>query len=199
MKTFWDSRYLDQAYVYGKEPNGFFATHLDRLTPGSLLLPGEGEGRNAVYAAKNGWAVDAFDQSQSGYEKAMGLASEKQVLINYHVCQLEDYSFNSNQYDLVALIFFHVESLYRKYLHQLISESLKPGGTLLLEAFHTTQLERDTGGPKSLALLYDEQTLSNDFAALDTKIMENRLVTLNEGTLHQGEASVIRFIGNKPQ
>jgi len=199
MKTLWDSRYRDQAYVYGKEPNAFFASQLDRLTPGTLLLPGEGEGRNAVYAAKNGWAVDAFDQSQSGYEKAMSLASEKNTRINYQVSQIKDYSFKSNQYDLVALIFFHVESFYRKYLHRLIFESLKPGGTLLLEAFHTTQLNRDTGGPKSLSLLFDEQTLSNDFAALDTKIMETKLVTLNEGPLHQGEASVIRLIGNKPQ
>jgi len=199
MKTLWDNRYRDQSYVYGKEPNGFFSAQLNQLAPGDLLLPGEGEGRNAVYAAVNGWTVDAFDQSQSGYEKAMNLAAEKKVQVNYQVSQLEDYSFKSNHYDLVALIFFHVKSLMRKHLHQLIFNSLKPGGTLVLEAFHKEQLGRDTGGPGSLEMLFDEQTLSSDFAAFETLILENKVISLNEGPIHQGEASVIRFLGNKPQ
>jgi len=172
MKAFWDNRYNGQKYVYGKEPNGFFSTQLDQFSPGLFLLPGEGEGRNAVYAAMKGWTVDAFDQSFSGYEKAM---------------------------DLVALIFFHVEIPMRKYLHQRIFESLKPGGTLVLEAFHKEQLGRDTGGPKSLEMLFDEQTLSSDFAAFESKILEKREIQLSEGSLHQGKASVIRFTGKKTQ
>lgn len=46
--------------AYGTEPNAFFKAQLDQLTPGRLLLPAEGEGRNAVYAAKKGWEVAAF-------------------------------------------------------------------------------------------------------------------------------------------
>ncbi len=197
MKALWDKRYSDHNYVYGKEPNAFFSAQLNRLTPGSLLLPGEGEGRNAIYAAEKGWEVDAFDQSFPGYEKAMGLASEKTVRINYQVSQLEDYSFKSECYDLAGLIFFHVEHPWRKYLHQQVFESLKPGGTLVLEAFHKDQLDRDTGGPKSLEMLFDEEILAGDFAAFETLILEKRVRKLNEGLFHQGEASVIQFVGKK--
>jgi len=45
MKTFWDARYSSKEFVYGKEPNDFFASELNKLNPGKMLLPGEGEGR----------------------------------------------------------------------------------------------------------------------------------------------------------
>ncbi|MDF1575473.1 MAG: class I SAM-dependent methyltransferase [Bacteroidales bacterium] len=198
MKPLWDKRYSDPEYVYGKEPNGFFAAQLEHSDLGTLLLPGEGEGRNAVYAALKGWKVDAFDQSPSGYEKAIGLASEKKVRINYQVSLLEDFTFKPDYYDLAGLIFFHVEGPMREYLHQKIFESLKPGGSLILEAFHKEQANRDTGGPKSLEMLFDKETLLSDFAAFETRFLEKKEILLDEGPFHQGEASVIRYIGKKP-
>ena len=48
MKTFWDERYAQAEYVYGVEPNQFLKEKLDRLSPGKILLPGEGEGRNDI-------------------------------------------------------------------------------------------------------------------------------------------------------
>ena len=63
---YWNQRYSNAKYVYGEEPNQFFATQLSALKAGSLILPCEGEGRNAVYAASLGWTVDAFDGSLEG-------------------------------------------------------------------------------------------------------------------------------------
>ena len=77
MDTFWDSRYDTDHFVYGIQPNRFFASQIDKLPPGTILLPGEGEGRNAVYAAAVGWEVDAFDQSRIASEKALGFAALK--------------------------------------------------------------------------------------------------------------------------
>ena len=45
------------------------------------LFLGEGEGRNAVYAAKLGWQVDAVDFSSSAKDKALKLAKENKVKI----------------------------------------------------------------------------------------------------------------------
>ena len=56
-ETFWNERYAVTDYIYGKAPNEFFVEQLSTLTPGRILLPAEGEGRNAVYAAKQGWDV----------------------------------------------------------------------------------------------------------------------------------------------
>jgi SAM-dependent methyltransferase len=198
MISFWDNRYSTQSYVYGKNPNGFFATQLEKSAPGNILLPGEGEGRNAVYAASKGWSVDAFDQSSEGREKAFGLASENNIRINYRVCRLEDFHFKPDHYDFVALIFMHLANSDREYLHRKVCESLKPGGTLILEAFHKDQMKKDTGGPKSLDLLFDKTSLRADFESIDTLLLEKQEVLLEEGAFHHGLASVIRFIGKKP-
>ncbi len=195
----WDKRYGTEDYAYGKEPNAFFSSQLDKIVPGKILFPGEGEGRNAVYAALKGWKVDAFDQSGVGQSKALAFASELDVKINYKVCQLEDFPFRENHYDAVALLFFHADPAGRKLLHRKAYDSLKPGGTLILEAFHKEQANKDTGGPKSLELLFDEETLSSDFARFDALLLEKQDIQLNEGPFHQGLASVIRFLGKKPK
>jgi SAM-dependent methyltransferase len=197
MNSFWDTRYSTLIHVYGKEPNSFFASQLKNLLPGRIILPGEGEGRNAVYAAIKGWTVDAFDQSGVAKEKALKLASEKGVQLSYSVCLLEDYRFIPNHYDAAALIFLHADTPSRQYLHRKVYESLKPGGVLILEAFHKDQLNNDTGGPKSLNLLFNERELSLDFAPFETLLLEKRVVVLNEGVFHQGEATVIRYMGKK--
>lgn len=197
MKELWDKRYGTEEYSYGKEPNGFFSAQLEKTTPGQMLLPGEGEGRNAVYAALNGWSVDAFDLSSAGQSKALALASEVGVEINYRVCPIEDFHFLEMHYDAVGLIFFHADQARREFLHSKVIEALKPGGSLFLEAFHKEQIKNNTGGPKSLDLLFDEATLMADFAPLEIQMLEKQQIILNEGPFHQGEASVIRFHGIK--
>ena len=198
MSQFWDERYLTDEYVYGKEANAFFSAQLDGAGPGLMLLPGEGEGRNAVYASRKGWVVDAFDQSSVGQTKALALASELGTEISYRVCRIEDFSFKQNHYDVVGLLFFHADPADRMFLHRKVFESLKPGGFLILEAFHKDQLKNDTGGPRSPEMMFDEETLSSDFASFEIRLLEKQDIVLNEGPFHQGAASVIRFVGKKP-
>jgi len=76
-KEFWDHRYSENEYAYGTEPNSYFKAFIDTHLPGKVLLPGEGEGRNAVYAALKGWEVTAIDQSIEGLKKATALAEKK--------------------------------------------------------------------------------------------------------------------------
>ena len=135
MSQFWDERYRSEAYAYGKEPNAFFSTHLEGTVPGQLLLPGEGEGRNAVYAAMKGWAVDAFDQSSAGQSKALALASELHVKINYRVCQMENFSFLENHYDAVGLMYFHTDPVAREHLHRKVLSPLNRVDRLFLKHF----------------------------------------------------------------
>ena len=71
MKKFWNERYADSQYAYGTEPNAFFKSQIDQRPAGRILLPAEGEGRNAVYAATLGWDVYAFDFSTKAKEKAL--------------------------------------------------------------------------------------------------------------------------------
>lgn len=197
MSQLWDQRYGTEEYAYGKEANAFFSAQLTKLTPGNILLPGEGEGRNAVYAARQGWKVDAFDLSLAGQNKALSLASEFGSDINYRVCSMEDFRFFPNHYDAIALLYFHTNPVGREYLHKKVYDSLKQGGTVILEGFHKEQLKYDSGGPKSLDMLFDEETLAKDFALFETRILEKKEIVLNEGPFHQGAAEVIRYTGIK--
>lgn len=197
MKTFWDDRYDSDHFVYGKEPNSFFASEIDKLTPGKILLPGEGEGRNAVYAASKGWQVDAFDQSKVGSEKALSLAREFGVVIDYQVNGLDKYGFRKDYYDAVGLIFFHATPAERKMLHMQVCNALKIGGIIILEAFHKRQLGNSTGGPQSPEMLLDKETILDDFPDLEIEFIEDLYLTLDEGSFHQGKANIIRFLGKK--
>jgi len=197
MSTFWDSRYDTKDFVYGKEPNDFFASQLEVIRPGSILLPGEGEGRNAVHAASKGWLVDAFDQSPVAAEKALAYAAEKEVRLDYCISGIEDFLFQPDYYDAVGLIFFHVPPTNRMLLHQQLAKTLKPGGVLIFEGFHTSQLGNATGGPASRDLLFDEETIRFDFPGLEVRQLEQLSVDLKEGIFHRGDAEIIRFVGRK--
>jgi SAM-dependent methyltransferase len=197
MKSFWDVRYDTDQFVYGRDPNHFFAGTLKKLAPGRLLLPGEGEGRNAVFAAKLGWEVDAFDQSNTGAQKARVLMKAEGVQVNYQVHDLFDFGFIPDHYDAIGLVFFHAIPSIRKFLHDRVVESLSPGGSLILEAFHTSQLGNTSGGPPDLSMLFDRNILLEDFTALEPLLLEESAITLDEGSLHRGPANVIRYIGMK--
>jgi 2-polyprenyl-3-methyl-5-hydroxy-6-metoxy-1,4-benzoquinol methylase len=183
--------------VYGKEPNDFFASEIANITPGKLLLPGEGEGRNAVFAARQGWKVDAFDQSRVASEKALQYSRESGVRINYQVSGIEAFHFLPNYYNAAGLIYLHASPAERRELHHLVIKSLKPGGTIILEGFHTSQLGNNSGGPPVLEMLFDEEILHNDFKDLNTVKLEVKSIKLDEGSLHQGDARVIQYIGRK--
>lgn len=55
MQDFWNNRYSGVDFFYGEDPNEYFAQQLKYFNPGKILLPAEGEGRNGVYAALQGW------------------------------------------------------------------------------------------------------------------------------------------------
>ena len=57
----WDRRYSEAGHAYGTEPNDFLVSVLDRLPRGRVLCIGEGEGRNAVYRARQGSDVTTAD------------------------------------------------------------------------------------------------------------------------------------------
>ncbi|NGP87669.1 class I SAM-dependent methyltransferase [Fodinibius halophilus] len=197
-KKFWNERYSGNHFVYGKHPNTFFKQQLDKLPTGKLLMPAEGEGRNAVYAAEQGWSVTAFDVSSKAQKKALELAKRHHVAITYEVNTFQDFSFEPNSFDAIGFIYAHIHESLRRELHRKFIKALKPGGTLLLEAFSKEQLENNSGGPGTLEMLYSKEELLTDFKSLDTSIAESLEVTLSEGDHHKGQANIIRIIAQKP-
>jgi SAM-dependent methyltransferase len=197
MESFWDLRYSEPGYAYGRDPNEFFRDILDTLTPGRLFLPGEGEGRNAIYAAAKGWDVTASDQSRVAMNKAMKWAAAEGLNLDYRKMDLTELECQEPLYDLVAIIYLHVPASIRPLIHRKLFSCLRPGGNLILECFHKDQLEYGTGGPPLAEMLYSEQELREDFKELDISLCENRVMEIRQGKYHNGKSSVIRLMATK--
>jgi hypothetical protein len=194
--NFWDERYSAEEYIYGTEPNQFFKEQLQKINPaGKLLLPGEGEGRNAVFAAKLRWTVDAVDQSSVAKMKALQLAKLNEVKINYLNVDLGKFIPQKNFYDCAAIIFVHLPSEIRFGFYRKIIESIKPEGKIILELFSKNQLGKDSGGPQDINMLSSIEEIKNNFMDLNTIILKEENIFIEEGAKHSGEASVIRFVG----
>lgn len=197
MSIFWDQRYRESKFAYGKSPNRFFAENLAKYKPKKLLLPAEGEGRNAVYAAQQGWKVDAFDFSAIAQQHAIALAHEQGVSINYFLADFNSLALPEKSYHFIALIFTHMPSTIRQSVNRTLIKSLKPGGVILAELFSQKQLNLNSGGPKNIDYLVTCETMAHDFAGMKISFNKEVKIDLDEGPFHQGKARVIRFLAKK--
>ena len=194
MYEFWEQRYREEGYAYGEKPNVFLKQVLDTMKPGKILLPAEGEGRNAIYAAINGWDVDAYDFS----ENAKDFASEHNVSINNSHSSHSDLDQYQQSYDAIGLIYAHVPNDIRRQFHQQLLSLLKPGGCFIMEAFNTKQLSNTSGGPPDIKMLYELERIRGDFeSTCELKIIENVQEPLDEGKYHVGKADFIRLLAIK--
>ena len=198
----WEDRFGKEAFAYGTEPNDFLKSQLDLLSPGTILFAAEGEGRNAVYAARKGWKVSAFDISQEGKKKALKLAEVHQVNLDYQLGLLPALNFTPNQFDVIALIYAHFPAAIKSEYHQQLEKLLKPGGTIIFEAFSKNHLEYvianpNVGGPKDIHMLFSVEEIQQDFPNFENILLEEKVIELHEGEYHNGTGSVIRFVGKK--
>lgn len=202
MGSIWDERYSKPEFAYGEEPNLFFKEQIGKLKIGKLLLPAEGEGRNAVYAAKLNWQVSAFDTSIEAEKKASQLASKNQVSLDYRVGELSTLHFEKNSFDAIALIYAHFPSGLKSIIHKQLDQYLRSGGVVVFEAFskkHLSYVNENpkVGGPKELTMLFSLEEIKSDFQNYEFLILEEKEIELHEGLFHNGIGSVIRFVAKK--
>jgi len=202
MKEFWDNRYKQKQYVYGKNPNQYLKNKLEELEPGKILFPAEGEGRNAVFAAKQGWEVSAFDLSTEGMRKALQLAEDNGVEINYHTTELSRQGYQKGEFDAIALIYAHFLPEERRDFFKFFSYILKPGGIVIFEGFgphhpHYQEKNPAIGGPKEEKMLFSVKEIKEAFPDFDFLEFNEGETELNEGEYHKGKGWVIRFVAQK--
>jgi SAM-dependent methyltransferase len=198
----WNDRYSIDEFAYGEQPNNYLKEQLVQLDTGTILFPAEGEGRNAVFAAKLGWKVSAFDISIEGKNKALQLAENNNVSIDYQVGELQGLDYKAEQFDAIALIYAHFPSAIKSTYHKTLSNYLRKGGLLIFEAFskkHLDYLAKDekVGGPKEIEMLFSIEEIRTDFENYEVLALEEKEIELNEGLFHNGLGSVIRFVGRK--
>lgn len=198
----WNDRYSKNEYAYGDQPNNYLEEQLKGIKAGTILFPAEGEGRNAVYAAKLGWKVSAFDISTEGKIKALRLAENNNVEIDYQVGELDTLNYSNGQFDAIALIFAHFPADIKSTYHKTLSRYLRSNGILIFEAFSKKHIDyvsknEAVGGPKDIAMLFSIDEIQSDFEDFEIIELIEKEIDLQEGQFHNGTGSVIRFVGRK--
>jgi SAM-dependent methyltransferase len=198
-RTFWDDKFGPDRLAYGSAPNAFLAEHVDAFpSNGEVLSLGEGEGRNAVFLAERGLRVTAVDASPRGLEKLGQLAAARGVTVTAIAHDLAAFALGDRRWDGIYNIYCHLPPGLRTELYGRIQRALRPGGVFLTEQFAKDQLQFKSGGPKDENLLLSLDEFQQAFSGYEVAYAAAEKTTLDEGPLHQGPASVVRFIARKP-
>ena len=103
MNNIYDEIYQQQDYYWGFKPSATCYKVLEMMPPTKhlkLLDIGCGEGRNAVFFARNGYDVTAFDLADTGVEKTRKLAEKLGVKVNVFKANINKYRL-TEKYDIL--------------------------------------------------------------------------------------------------
>ena len=196
MRDLWNQRFAQDGWAYGKRPNAYLKSCIEKLMPTLACFPADGEGRNAVWAASKGWKCTVFDYAEEGAKKCKILAEEKNVHVKYIVEDLQ--SIELEVTDLIACSWFHTPPEVRKVHMPRILHSLRVGGHFIMEGYHKNQLGKKSGGPQNFDLLFDLDEVLSELRgdlAPQMEVIEACVTecVLDESELHRGLASVVRI------
>lgn len=195
----WEASYTAVDNLFGARPSTLLQSCAHLLAAGQKALAvGDGEGRNGVWLAEQGLEVLSVDLSPTALKRARDLARQRGVDIETLCADLCQWHWPEEAFDVVALIFVHFPPPLRRNLHHHMSAALKPGGLVIIEAFHVTQLQFDTGGPDDPAMLYHEDLLLEDFSGLEVLKNDKAITEVVKAGEPAGEGMAMRFVARRP-
>lgn len=199
LKASWNNKYNCDEFIYGTKPNDFLAQYAEKyFSSGKVLSLAEGEGRNAVYLAQLGLDVTAIDSSEVGLKKAIAFAKSHNVSINTICNDLLQEDLGEACWDGIVSIFFPLTRSKRETLHKRVIRALKPGGTLIIEAYRPSQIGRGTGGGSNRADWQSVSTIRKELKGLEFSHLIELERAVIEGTKHTGLGDVVQCIAHKP-
>lgn len=131
----WDSFYDNRAKLcpfFGTFPDESLAKWIveGMVHPGRAIDLGCGNGRNAIFLSRSGFATEAVDYSLTAIDWARERATEAGVDILLRHQSVFELQFEAGSYDLVydSGCFHHIPPHRRNSYVALVSRALKPGG-----------------------------------------------------------------------
>lgn len=197
LSNHWDERFNRDSYVYGTEPNPFIQYISEQLEGENVLTIAEGEGRNAVYLAEQGFNVTAWDYSKVGLEKTEALAQQRGVHVNTELVDLEAVDWQAEQWDIIVNVWGHVGAHAKQGLLRGVEQAVKSGGQFVTEMYSVHQLDYKTGGPPDLDMLYTPEDILHHFPDWKYIHFYYGEAERNEGFLHTGRCHIIQALLSK--
>jgi tellurite methyltransferase len=135
----WNERYRSGSYEGRVHPTALLAEWVPRLPAGRALDVACGAGRNALFLAGRGYAVDALDIAESALERGRAAAEERGLAIRWIAADLDaedDSALPAASYDLILWVRYVNAGLMPHLVRRLV-----PGGYLICEQHLVTTAE----------------------------------------------------------
>jgi tellurite methyltransferase len=139
LKNMYDEKYNQDSYYWEINPSPL-CLEVIRIMPAGkrikVLDIGCGEGRNAVFFARNGYEVSAFDSSAKGVEKTQKLAEKASVKIKVFQEDLNDFRLNE-KFDIIFAVgvLHHIPQELRSDIFQNYKSFTNSGGLNVFSVF----------------------------------------------------------------
>lgn len=199
----WNKKYAGQELVFGTTPNEFLCTQVHRLKKSAKVLAvGDGEGRNGLWLAEQGFHVLSVDGAHNGVRKATEQAKVRNLQGQFQTecADLLVWDWPIREFDALACLHLYFMPHERVTMHHKMANTLCGGGYLILECFHPDNVGRGCGGPQIEELCYRAEDLAADFATMNIHLLEETERTVAPSTFHNGgQAKVTRLVAQKPE
>jgi SAM-dependent methyltransferase len=169
----WNRILTAEKPAFNTDPNAFLVEMVKGRTPGAALDVGMGQGRNAVFLAEQGWSVTGFDPAGQAVALANATAKQRGVALTTFVLGSEEFDFGESRWDLILLSYVGVRDVADR-----VVRSLKPGGIVVVEAFHRDVTRRN---PVGGAVVFDSNELLQLFSRLRVLRYEDLETTTDFG------------------
>lgn len=139
--TIYEDEYQSEEYYWGTEPNPACYQVLQLKPPTKrwkVLDVGCGEGKDAVFFARNGYEVTAFDITDAGLGKAQRLADHAGVNVQLFKADILDYRLDSH-FDIIfsSGVLNYVKPEFRSEILTNYKQYTNPEGLHVLNVFVT--------------------------------------------------------------
>jgi SAM-dependent methyltransferase len=170
--TEWDSRYSERdGTMWSGRPNGRLVHEIADLTPGRVLDVGCGEGADAIWLARNGWAVTAIDVSDVAVSRAREAAEMAGATVEWVCGDALQTPFPTRVFDLVSMQYPALPKAAGQAAVRTLLDTVRHGGLLLavyhddLDDEHREHMKSKGIDPADYVGADDlRQLLSDDFA-----------------------------------
>jgi SAM-dependent methyltransferase len=184
----WNRILTAEKPAFNVKPNDFLVEMAKGRKPGTALDVGMGQGRNAIWLAQQGWTVTGFDPA----EKAVALAQENArklgVPLTAVIKTMEEFDFGERRWDMILLSY-----VGGREMTAVLQRALKPGGVLVIEAFHRDATKgRSIGG----AVVFDTGQLPALYPELRVVRYEEPMAI---GDFGLQKVRLVRYCGERPE
>jgi tellurite methyltransferase len=138
-ENYYDDKYSSKDFYWGLRPSKTCFKILELKPPDKplkLLDIGSGEGRNAIFFARNGYQVTAIDLVQAGIDKTKQLADQIGVEINAFKANILDFRL-AEEYDVIFSTgsLHYIPAELREEIFGNYKEFTAPDGVHMLSVF----------------------------------------------------------------